>query len=808
MKDNFKDMKIIEYNEKYADAIAEMWNRSGDCWGGYSLSLSGESVRQEEAQADHLFVWLAVLNEKVIGYCTLSEYREDEGALYIDVVNVVPEYHGKKIGKKLVLEAVEKTVELGVPRLDLYTWTGNTKAVPLYKKTGFFWVDRDDCTHCMNFMPTVLTSELLKDCISEFDWYKDSARKIAIEPDGKKHDGFEYYQYLWKKDDKELEIEFCRYSRGIRRIRTNDFEISAETEKLKQVFGKSYQITYRIKNYTDKPLMISIDGKNNRNIVFDYHADSMVKDEEVFTGTFFVDEPKEKQNKWRTYPAVCADLSVNGRSQEFKVGIDPQYPLALSVVGEKQLYSTKHEEILHFNIKNNYDEPATFSWNLNETDLIQWKQKEFTVKLDAQQRDTISVPFLLLKAGVLKLKVHIVVQLQNGRTVEYSDTINCIFQTATGMSYGENEKFYALLNGKFQVNIDRNDFYNEIRFFDRTSGEYSWHFMFPTRLGKPFTPELHRKRPQKVDFFKADNAVQLDAIYEIEKPTILILTMHLKLYSNGLLYKWFTIKNEAAEDTPEEIFLSTKTYVEFHKSVIPYKGKFIFVDRETQNWGELYESSRFDENWIFNYRLVETWGLSWPESFKMTFSEEVLFDTCLGRIPAGESMSTEKLTFMLGTFSNWHDFREYVLDTKLEKEQLTDYLEVIVNDGNPFVDKHIPIDVIEYREKTYDIPIDFSAKYGSFMTLKAVYTSKQKSQPIQLSVHHPQEYDILIAELKGKTPDKVIKRVIFPICNGEIKTSRGVEENHKIWSCTNGQITIKAAEEYAPAVYSLSLIHI
>lgn len=287
MKDN-KNIKIIEYNECYAKAVADMWNKSGDCWGGYNLSISEDSVRQEEAQSDHLFLWLAILNDQVIGYCKLSEYREDEGALYIDLINVIPEYHNMKIGKMLMLKAVEKSTELGFPRVYLYTWTGNTKAVPLYKKTGFFWVDRDDCTHCMNFIPSVMNNELLKNYISEFDWYNDSTRVIEVKPDGNKHNGFECYQYLWKKNDDELSVEFCRHSRGIRKITTKNFEISAQSDKLKQVFGKFYDITYRIKNFMDALLNVSIKGKKNKNITFEYEIEEQVNYEKVFKTSFYV----------------------------------------------------------------------------------------------------------------------------------------------------------------------------------------------------------------------------------------------------------------------------------------------------------------------------------------------------------------------------------------------------------------------------------------------------------------------------------------------------------------------------------------
>ena len=44
-----------------------------------------------------------------------------------------------------------------------FTWLGNTKSLPLYKRCGFFWKGRDDTTHLMNFIPKILNTEAFKE---------------------------------------------------------------------------------------------------------------------------------------------------------------------------------------------------------------------------------------------------------------------------------------------------------------------------------------------------------------------------------------------------------------------------------------------------------------------------------------------------------------------------------------------------------------------------------------------------------------------------------------------------------------------
>ncbi len=127
-------VRIVEYNHSYAAAVADMWNRSMESWGGGHSRRTPESVIQDMDSTINLHVFLAMDGEEVVGFCSFSHYQLDEGALYVPLLNVRPDYHNRKVGKALILHAVAKTVELGWPRLDLFTWAGNTKAVPMYKK--------------------------------------------------------------------------------------------------------------------------------------------------------------------------------------------------------------------------------------------------------------------------------------------------------------------------------------------------------------------------------------------------------------------------------------------------------------------------------------------------------------------------------------------------------------------------------------------------------------------------------------------------------------------------------------------------
>ena len=85
------EIKIVEYQRKYAKSIAKMWNLSGEGWGGDTTIETEESVIADNENSDHINTWLALDGEEVVGLCGFSEYREDEGASYIPILNVRPD---------------------------------------------------------------------------------------------------------------------------------------------------------------------------------------------------------------------------------------------------------------------------------------------------------------------------------------------------------------------------------------------------------------------------------------------------------------------------------------------------------------------------------------------------------------------------------------------------------------------------------------------------------------------------------------------------------------------------------------------
>ena len=166
-----RDFKVGDLED--AGLLAAMWNASDDGWPGgwtHGIPETAERVLEEKRKADRLAILVAEGEGQILGYCDLRQEHGRDDVAYIPLLNVRPSHHGQGLGKALLLEALKRTIDAGFRQLTLGTWAGNLKAVPLYKKTGFFWVP-ETSVWMQNFIPTALTLPIARDFFAGRDWH-------------------------------------------------------------------------------------------------------------------------------------------------------------------------------------------------------------------------------------------------------------------------------------------------------------------------------------------------------------------------------------------------------------------------------------------------------------------------------------------------------------------------------------------------------------------------------------------------------------------------------------------------------------
>ncbi len=800
------DIKIVEYDKMYAKSLADMWNMSMDSWGGSDSISTEESVIEENENTGNLNTYIALDGDEAVGYCSFSEYRQDEGALYIPTLNVRTDYHGKKVGKALVLQAVKRTVELGWPRLDLYTWPGNTKAVPLYKKCGFFWEKRDDSTHLMNFIPTVLQTEAVKEFFEVFDWYEDCKRNIEIKPDGKEEDKFSNYEYIWKKDGKHLRMGFDRKGRGLRLIETDDYQISADIKEQELVFGREYNISYNIVNKTGKKLDIAISGKDDKNIKFSFRAASSVEDKQTFTASFFVDAIEEEQSHWRTHPCVVADITLNGKSALFKVGIKPKFPakLSLSAPNTHKLKNISSE--FYIDIENNFNEDAVFQFILPESNNIAIENRSFSITLASQERASIIVPYILNKPFSYDATLSIKAKHSNS-SVEFKRKISLQFSGYDSRFGGETDEHWCVFNGSYSLQLTKFDNDLILKRIPEISHEM---IVFYPKLGLPFSLEFSKERPHKVENYCESDYIALKAFYSSRDFKHIQIISISKLYANGLVEHSYEIQNITDVDADEEVWFSQSYYYELIDAIIPYEGKYIKIAGEDSSGLDFWDSSKFTENWIYSNEKKATISLCWPVKDKIKFNNWYLsIDKNLGKIPAHSSMCTEPCYMAIDTFKDWKELRRFATKDDCQdnnKLNTTDKLELNIHNGNPFVGDRFDVRIKDYRESYFDGKMKLSSIKDSFKELDKKFSIADQINETVFSVtgNNIPKIDTLSLNIDFDTVLLQKKSAVFKIDdNVVIKKNRDMENGIETLSLDNGEMMIKTSPQFSSTIYSL-----
>lgn len=795
-------IRIVEYEHSYAPAVARMWNLSNESWGGGHGQRTAESVMQDMDNSVNLHVFLAVDGDEVVGFCSFSHYMLDEGALYVPLLNVRPDYHNRKVGKALILNAVAKTVELGWPRLDLFTWSGNTKAVPMYKKCGFFWEKKDDGVHLMNFIPTVLQTEALKPYLDTLDWYADSTRTIEIKPDGVPLNGFDLFSYCWNKNGQELRVDFEKTGRGIHTLDTPDYEIRTEVEAHDLVFGRTYPVRYHIRSKTGEPVVCHIKGRDNKNIRFDLNETITVTDTAVIEGTFHVEPVHEEQSDWKTHPAVVSQWQINGRNAELGTGIAPKFPAKVTMAGvtEEQFIGTP--ETLYLNVESQLPEAAEFRLLLPAASFIRFAQPEVTVRVSGLGRASVPVSYTLEGYGVYSPVASVEARTDSGEALLFQRTLSMVFRGVNSRFSGEDLKFGYAVNGANVVVANKQN--NEL-FIRRNHMEGSFFWSYP-RLGKPYSSEFVQRKAESIRYEQDGDTQVMEVSYLSEDFPGIAFKAVARIEACGLVEHYYIVENHSGEATPDTLRLQECFRFEFSRIVLPYDGAFLDLEEEHANHVSHWELSRVSENWLFNRGKKLSLGLTWDPGRSLMKCERFYgLEHPLGGLPAGQTIRTSSTWVAINVFAEWQEFRSYA---RKQREQnipaLTDHLELRINGGNPFVRGRYEAEIIDRKLAPLSGRLSLTGLNREFTSFQPGAEDNKHSLQAEGIAPPSGETDIIRFDYDGNDVRLTRSAAVFGLSSRPVTMERLEHPKGELLTISNGKLTLSAAPAFGGAVHSLT----
>jgi len=749
-------MKLVEYNDSYAAKVADMWNKSNENWGNEDALMTASDVIATESSSGNIKLYIAIDNEEVVGYCSFSEYTHDEGASYLPLLNVRPDYHGKKVGKALILKILEHAIESKWSRFDLFTWSGNLKAMPLYKKCGFFWEKRNSSVHLMNFIPYVYQTEALKVYLNQIDWYKDSKRIIDMNHDGNPKRDFDFYRYDFKNDKTKLSLEFEKTGRGLTYIDTPDYEIEMVIKEPKLIYEEEYEIVFRIKNKTNKQLSIKLNGINNKNIETYLEKEIDVVGSKTIAGKFFIGEIKKNQEKERTHPVVEVNVLINGLLAKFKTGIFPMPPVNLKLNAIEYNQVINREYTCYLDIENNLTQEETFTIEL-PNDFIKFNET-IKIKLAPKQKRSIPVKYTLDSFGLYR---------KNAK-IRYLSKI--LEKEVYAPFFGNNQSFTGFFDdraiissGNYLLEYDTHE--NRFSYFNSDVENILHNFHTP-QLGKPYSLELSQSKPEII--FPDNNSMQVTFKSKSINDVYVILNV---INNYGILEVDYELVNSGDE---RKLSLSIPLWHSLKDMIVPYAGHLLNINEGA--YVAAIDHQNIDENWFYNSK--RQYGFTWSKDvepkivdWKMAFNFEDI------KLKRGESFKTPKfyVSFVDPSLKAFRDFTG-----NKDKKSETHFLEPFINNGNPFTKNNIEVSIRNLRKTqiqgTFSVD-GFEADYH-----KTIIT-KPGLKTVNVNLQ-----------------DKSYK---FKRLTCEVKNNILLKQNGDDFIVDNGVLQFIASKAYGDGIYSL-----
>lgn len=327
-------LKIVEFRNKDAPKLAELLNSfdAEGLWpGGFTggVPFTAERVLASfPAGVKNICILISTHRGKFTGICSLHPHSEDAEAAYIGVFGVHPDYLGKGHGKALILRSLKIATDNNLRRVDLDTWAGNLRAVPLYKKSGMFWVP-ETSVHMQDFIPGILNFPLAREFFKKHDWYSSQIRKLELVPDQIKLGEMEVFPYEFSADRDHLKVWVDKYGRSIvgieQTVDGKHLRIMCRLKDHKVIAGVEHEFIIEMTNDTKSTLQGSVFLSGFEGLDFTAHPPESFKMENGTSinlrAKFRVNAETEVPDISRKQKAIRASLVINSELIPFEIGM-------------------------------------------------------------------------------------------------------------------------------------------------------------------------------------------------------------------------------------------------------------------------------------------------------------------------------------------------------------------------------------------------------------------------------------------------------------------------------------------------------
>lgn len=482
-----------------AAALAEMWNESDLEWPGTwngGVPTTARDIRDWHEQEEYIAIFVWEEEEKIGGYCSLVYDKDDDAALYLNLLNVSPRFQGRSIGRRMLVRSVEKTIEDKKSHVELDTWSGNVKAMAPYKRTGFFW-DSGPNPVMRNYMPAILAMPCTRYFFDRHDWYESLERRIDQFPDEEAWEGLRVFTYRFSAPERpgaaseagsaedrspssdeagsagreELTIRVDREARHVAAVETAELAAWATVDDIEPVRGGQTTMRWKLQNRRDRPALVALTAKETGDLSVDYHHRATLGPGETVT----LDAPVSVSAKagtvegGKTAPRVRTDIRWDDLPIVLATGIRPRVEMSVSVDPEEISLAPGTRRHVRVNLHSQLSEDVEAQVRITVPDGLSADRIAHTVAVPARGYGGFETVLVAERPGVFDLTVAGRVEREDG-PVDLADAKHAVFALAPGGLLYHQDGAVRFENEIYRATLETGG--GQLKISDRATGRH------------------------------------------------------------------------------------------------------------------------------------------------------------------------------------------------------------------------------------------------------------------------------------------------------------------------------------------------
>ena len=493
---------IKDWRKGDAEKIATMENEADAVWpGGGGWQATAKEFERWIRQGDLLAAFVTEDGDRIVSLCNLNAKPGQKEYSYIPHLVCHPDYHGKKHGKTVLHTTVEYAYQTGFRKVDLHTWSGNMKAVPLYKKMGFMW-QPETTVFMENFTPAARRHPLGAAYFARHDWYDTLERALDLEEDLVTRGKVRVYEYRWRAANGDfLRMVFDRQSWRLVEVENDALLATCSLPDEKLVAGVPHPVRWKLVNKKPAPVQVFLSAGGDPGVDISQRETLELSGEIAIESTFTVDPEIPEKSKDPTAALLNTELIFDGAGLELSAGIGVRQAVGIHLEPPRAVVLPGEPQQVALTLHSNLDAKATVRLSVRPVHNASVSRRAYQVELKPKSGAEVCVDLLAISAGAAALDIEASATVGRRKIPIKTKRIDLLSVERGGLAGAVGEDTAFLCSNSLML------------FASRRNGNVDVHH----RLRGRRASRLHLRRPQIGPPFSWDDLFQEKAEASIER---------------------------------------------------------------------------------------------------------------------------------------------------------------------------------------------------------------------------------------------------------------------------------------------------